>query len=261
MEAIIQVMESTIGARDPYTVDHQQRATHIAVAIAQRMGLPDEAIEEIHVAGSLHDLGKIAVPTEILSKPGRLTELEFAIIKTHPQVAFNILRPLEFPGKINDIIMQHHERLNGSGYPYGLDGEEILLEAKILGVADVLEAMCSHRPYRPALGIEKALEEISKNRGKLYDPEVVDSCLQLYEETPAALMGEVFHFTRRPQKSLSALPEKPDNMPAAVEEAEGKEKLGRWKWQRLMSNRSRFFLHVSAALLIGGGLVYLGWHL
>ena len=121
MEAIIQVMESTIAARDPYTVDHQQRATHIAIAIAQRMGLSEERIEEIHVAGSLHDLGKIAVPTEILSKPGKLTDLEFAIIKTHPQVAFNILKPLDIPGHITQIIMQHHERLNGSGYPYGLD--------------------------------------------------------------------------------------------------------------------------------------------
>ena len=165
MDAIIQVMESTISARDPYTVDHQQRTTHIAMAIAERMGLSEERIEELQVAGSLHDLGKIAVPTEILSKPGKLTDLEFAIIKTHPQVAYNILKPLDIPNQISQIIMQHHERINGSGYPYGLEEREIMLEAKILGVADVVEAMCSHRPYRPALGIEKALEEISRKRG------------------------------------------------------------------------------------------------
>ena len=169
MDAIIQVMESTISARDPYTVDRRQRTTHIAMAIAERMGLSEESVEKLRVAGSLHDLGKIAVPAEFLSKPGKLTDLEFAIIKTHPQVAYNILKPLDFPKQISQIIMQHHERIDGSGYPCGLAGREIMLEAKILAVADVVEAMCSHRPYRPALGIEKALEEISRKRGSLYD--------------------------------------------------------------------------------------------
>jgi HD-GYP domain-containing protein (c-di-GMP phosphodiesterase class II) len=258
MEAIIQVMESTIAARDPYTVDHQQRATHIAIAIAQRMGLSEERIEEIHVAGSLHDLGKIAVPTEILSKPGKLTDLEFAIIKTHPQVAFNILKPLDIPGMITQIIMQHHERLNGSGYPYGLDGQEILLEAKILGVADVIEAMCSHRPYRPALGIEKALEEIEKKKGVLYDAEVVDNCLLLYQEMPTALMGEISHIKRKPVTPLDALPKKEAPVaPAPLLE----EKVGRWNWQRLVANRPRFFLHVVCALAIGGCIIYASRHL
>lgn len=258
MDAIIQVMESTIAARDPYTVDHQQRATHIAIAIAHRMGLSVERIEEIQIAGSLHDLGKIAVPTEILSKPGKLTDLEFAIIKTHPQVAFNILKPLEIPGQITQIIMQHHERMNGSGYPYGLDGQEILLEAKILGVADVIEAMCSHRPYRPALGIEKALEEIERKKGVLYDPAVVDSCLLLYQEAPTALMGEVCHVTRKPGDSLDTLPERQVEaeppLPAAAKKAG-------WNWHSLIANRPRFFFHAVAVLIIGGGIIYISRHL
>ncbi len=258
MEAIIRVMESTIAARDPYTVDHQQRATHIAIAIAQRMGLSEERIEEIHVAGCLHDLGKIAVPTEILSKPGKLTDLEFAIIKTHPQVAFNILKPLEIPGQITQIIMQHHERLNGSGYPYGLDDREILLEAKILGVADVIEAMCSHRPYRPALGIDKALEEIERKKGILYDPEVVESCLLLYQEMPTALMGEVSHIRRQPAAPLDALPQKQAKAaPAALLE----EKVGPWNFQRLVDDHPHFFLHVFAATTIGGSIFYMARHI
>jgi putative nucleotidyltransferase with HDIG domain len=183
MQAVIQVMESTIGARDPYTVVHQQQATHIATAIAEDMGLSPASLETVHVAGRLHDLGKIAMPIEILFKSGKLTDLEFAIIKTHPQVGYDILKPLNFPREITQTIIQHHERMDGSGYPQGLVGQEIMLEAKILGVADVLESMCCHRPYRPALGIEKAMEEITKNRGILYDPAVVDSCLRLYQES------------------------------------------------------------------------------
>jgi HD-GYP domain-containing protein (c-di-GMP phosphodiesterase class II) len=256
MDAIIQVMESAIGARDPYTVDHQQRATHIAVAIAQRMGLSEDRIEELHVAGSLHDLGKIAVPNEILSKPGKLTELEYAIIKTHPQVAYNILKPLEIPGQITSIIMQHHERMNGTGYPHGLESREILLEAKILGVADVVEAMCSHRPYRPALGIDKALEEISQKRGTLYDPEVVDSCLLLYQETPTALMGEVCHVARRPSKVLESLPEKFVE-PARI--LKGKENTGRWHWKNLVPE-SRLVVHIATGVALGFCLVYVSRH-
>ena len=257
MDAIIQVMESAIGARDPYTVDHQQRATHLAVAIAQRMGLSEERIEELHVAGSLHDLGKIAVPNEILSKPGKLTDLEFAIIKTHPQVAYNILKPLEIPGQVTNIIMQHHERINGSGYPHGLGNREILLEAKILGVADVVEAMCSHRPYRPALGIDMALEEISQKRGLLYDPEVVDSCLSLYQETPSALMGEVYQITRRPANALEALPEKSVESAGVLPQ----EIHGRWHWQNLVPDRSRILLHVATGVALGLCLVYVSRHL
>ncbi len=258
MDAIIQVMESTIAARDPYTVDHQQRATHIAVAIALKMGLSEEQLEELHVAGSLHDLGKIAVPAEILSKPGKLTETEFAIIKTHPQVAYNILKPLEIPGQITRIIMQHHERMNGSGYPNGLEGQEILLEAKILGVADVLEAMCSHRPYRPALGIEKALEEISRKRGVLYDPEVVDSTLLLYQETPAALMGEVYHITRKSANAGKFMPEKSNG--GGQVSPEQKES-GRRNLKSRVPSRYRFALEVAAAAVIGCGIVYVGRHL
>lgn len=257
MEAIIQVMESTIGARDPYTVDHQQRATHIAVAIAQRMGLSDERIEEIQVAGSLHDLGKIAVPNEILSKPGKLTDLEFAIIKTHPQVAYNILKPLEIPGKITNIIMQHHERMNGSGYPHGLESREILQEAKILGVADVVEAMCSHRPYRPALGIDRALEEISRKRGELYDPEVVDSCLLLYQETPTALMGEVCHIARRPSKPLESLPEKSVEPEGVLSEPAP----GGWPWKNLRPDRAGFYLQVAKGAAFGMCLIFIGRYL
>jgi HD-GYP domain-containing protein (c-di-GMP phosphodiesterase class II) len=250
MDAIIQVIESTIATRDPYTVDHQQRTTQIATAIAQRMCLSPERITELHVAGSLHDLGKIAVPAEVLYKSGKLTDLEFAIIKNHPQGAYNILRPLEIPGQITQIIMQHHERINGSGYPHGLDGQEILLEAKILGVADVVDAMCAHRPYRPALGLEKAMEEISWKRGVLYDPEVVDSCLRLYQETPAALLGEVCHMTRKPAPPL-------DTLSIGVNPGlQGKEKLGRWNWQRLMDNNPRFSRHVVAALIISGCLIF-----
>ena len=250
MDAIIQVMESTIATRDPYTVDHQQRTTQIATAIAQRMCLSPERLTELHVAGSLHDLGKIAVPGEVLYKSGKLTDQEFAIIKNHPQGAHNILRPLEIPGQITQIIMQHHERINGSGYPHGLDGQEILLESKILGVADVVDAMCAHRPYRPALGLEKAMEEISRERGVLYDPEVVDNCLQLYHETPAALLGEVSHITLKPAPPLNTLPVGPS--PGL----QGKENLGRWNWQRLMDNNPRVLRHVVAALIIGGCLIF-----
>ena len=183
MEALIQVMESTIAARDPYTVSHQQRVTDISCAIAQEMDLPEDRIEQLRIAATLHDLGKVAIPTELLARPGKLSPIEFDLIKTHPQVAYNILQPINFPGDTTEIILQHHERLDGSGYPRGLKEPDILLEAKILGVADVMEAMCSHRPYRPALETSIALAELSMNRGILYDPAVVDACLKLYGDT------------------------------------------------------------------------------
>jgi len=182
MEALIQVMESTIAARDPYTVGHQQRVTQIACAIAEEMGLSPDRIGELRVAGTLHDLGKIAIPTELLSRPGKLSTVEFALIKTHPQVAYNILKSVKLPGNTAEIILQHHERLDGSGYPQGLKGAAIHLEARILGVADVMEAMCSHRPYRAALSLAEALDELSSNKGILYDAAVVDTCLKLYGE-------------------------------------------------------------------------------
>ena len=134
------------------------------------------------MAGVIHDIGKISVPGEILSKPGKISENEFGIIKEHPQVGYNILKTVDFPWPIAQIVLQHHERMDGSGYPNGISGENILLEARILAVADVVEAMASHRPYRAALGINLALEEISKNRGSFYDSKVVDACLRLFNE-------------------------------------------------------------------------------
>ncbi len=181
-EGTIQILTSAVEMRDPYTAGHQQRVTRLACAIAEEMGLSDERIEGIRMAAVVHDVGKIAVPAEILSKPGRLDDLQWGMIKVHPQVGYDILKPVEFPWPVAQIVLQHHERLDGSGYPQGLSGEEIILEARILAVADVVEAMASHRPYRPARGIDKALEEISQNRGVLYDPEVVDVCLKLFTE-------------------------------------------------------------------------------
>jgi len=183
LEGTIHALASAVEMRDPYTAGHQREVTRLACAIANEMGLPEEQIEGIRMAGLIHDIGKINVPAEILSKPGTLNGLEFGLIKTHPQVGSDILNgTIEFPWPIAQIVLQHHERMDGSGYPVGLSGEEILLEARILGVADVVEAMASHRPYRPALSINKALEEISQNRGVLYDPAVVDACLKLFIE-------------------------------------------------------------------------------
>jgi HD-GYP domain-containing protein (c-di-GMP phosphodiesterase class II) len=180
MEALIQVLESTMAARDPYTVGHQRRVSQIACSIGREMGLSEDRLRDLRIAGALHDLGKFAIPSDLLSKPGRLTPPEFALIKTHPQVAYNILEPVTLPGNTAKIILQHHERMNGSGYPQGLKGEEILLEARILGVADVMEAMCSHRPYRASLGLAETLDELTRNQGMLYDTTVVETCLKLY---------------------------------------------------------------------------------
>ncbi len=182
MTGITKVIEATMEAKDPYTVQHQRRVTQIALTIAGKMGLPGDTLEKLRIAGTLHDLGKVGVPTEILVKPGRLTDQEFSIIKTHPMVGFEILQPLELPRQTTQIVLQHHERWNGSGYPLGLSGSEILLEARILGVADVVEAMATHRPYRAALGLSLAMEELSRNQGILYDPEVVQYCSELYVE-------------------------------------------------------------------------------
>lgn len=179
LEGIIQAMARTVESRDPYTAGHQKRVADLAVAIAIEMNIPKDQIKGIRMGGMIHDLGKISVPAEILSKPSRLTEIEFALIKTHPRVGYDIIADIEFPWPIAQMVLQHHEKMNGSGYPQGLSGKDILLEARILCVADVVEAMSSHRPYRPALGIEKALEEISKNKGAFYDPEVVDALFRL----------------------------------------------------------------------------------
>lgn len=180
MQGIIHAMVLTIESRDPYTAGHQQRVTQLASALAHEIGLSEKEVEGVRMASLIHDLGKISIPAEILSKPGKLTEIEFRLIKTHPQSGYEILKDMEFPWPIAQIIYQHHERLDGSGYPLGLKDNEILLEAKIISVADVVEAMASHRPYRPALGIEKALDEISQQKGIHYLPQVVDACLKLF---------------------------------------------------------------------------------
>ena len=182
MKSTIQAIALILEKRDPYTSGHQERVTKLACTIAEEINLSPDKIERLYMAGILHDIGKINVPTEILSKPGRLGEIEFTLIKTHPQVGSDILKEMELPEEISAIVLQHHERMDGSGYPSGLSGEAILPEARILAVADVVEAMASHRPYRPALGLDQALEEIIKNRGKLYDPQVADACLKLFKE-------------------------------------------------------------------------------
>ncbi len=182
MKSTIQAIALILEKRDPYTAGHQKRMTKLACAIAEEISLPKDKIEGLYIAGIIHDIGKINIPTEILSKPGRLSEIELSLIQTHPQVGSDILKEMELPWEVSAIVLQHHERMDGSGYPSGLSGEAILLEARILAVADVVEAMASHRPYRPALGLDKALEEITQNKGKLYDPEVVDVCLKLFKE-------------------------------------------------------------------------------
>jgi putative nucleotidyltransferase with HDIG domain len=178
----IEAVSMTLEKRDPYTAGHQQRVVQLAVAIAREMGIPEGRIEGLRLGTLVHDIGKIYVPAEILNRPGRLTESEFGIIKSHPQVGYDILKGVEFDWPIAEMVLQHHERCDGSGYPQGLRGDEIMLEARILGVADVVEAITSHRPYRPGLGIEFALAEIEKGRGTLYDPSVADTCLALFSQ-------------------------------------------------------------------------------
>jgi PAS domain S-box-containing protein len=180
--ATIQVMVSAVEARDPYTAGHQIRSAHLDCAIATEMGLPQEKIDGIRMAGSIHDIGKLSIPAEILSKPTKLTEIEFSLIKEHSRSGYEILKDVESPWPLAQIVYQHHERMNGSGYPRNLKGDEIIMEARIMAVADVVEANASHRPYRPGLGIEAALEEIEKNKGILYDNTVSDACLRLFRE-------------------------------------------------------------------------------
>ena len=187
MDGIIHAMSLVVETRDPYTAGHQKRVADIACAIGRAMDLPEWDIKGIRIAGLLHDVGKLAVPAEILTKPGKLNASEFSIIKSHSQVSYDILELIEFPWPVKQAILQHHERLDGSGYPEGLSGDDIIIEARILGVADVVEAISSHRPYRPALGLEYAMREIIKQRGILFDPRVVDGCLKLFEEKDANL--------------------------------------------------------------------------
>jgi putative nucleotidyltransferase with HDIG domain len=182
LEKMVDALGYAFEMRDPYTGGHQRRVSKLAEAIAREMGCSHDEIRGIRLASLVHDIGKIQVPSEILSKPGKLTDNEFAIIKTHPQAGYDILKRIQFPWPIADMIYQHHEKLDGSGYPRGLKGDEIIFQAKIMAVADTVEATSSHRPYRPALGVDKALEHISENRGILYDPKVVDICLKLFKE-------------------------------------------------------------------------------
>ncbi len=187
--AIVQVMVAAVETRDPYTAGHQLRSADLARAIASEMGLPQEKIDGIRMAGSIHDIGKLSIPAEILSKPTRLSEIEFCLIKEHARKGYELLKDVESPWPLAEIVYQHQERLDGSGYPRNLKGEEILIEARILAVADVLEAMASHRPYRPGLGIDAALAEIEKNSGIFYDSTVADACLRLFREKGFKLEG------------------------------------------------------------------------
>jgi putative nucleotidyltransferase with HDIG domain len=179
LEQTIQAIASTVEMRDPYTAGHQRRVAVLAELIARDLHMPEERVHGLRLASIVHDLGKINIPAEILSKPGKLTTIEFDFIKTHPQVGYDILKSVEFPWPIADIVLQHHERLDGSGYPSGLKGEAILLEARILAVADVIDSMISHRPYRPARGLDVALAEIEQGSGRLYDAAVVRACVAL----------------------------------------------------------------------------------
>jgi PAS domain S-box-containing protein/putative nucleotidyltransferase with HDIG domain len=176
----IQAMALTVETRDAYTAGHQRRVTNLARSIAQEMGMNENDVDGLRMAGVIHDLGKISVPGEILNKPGKLTNLEFDLIKIHPQTGFDILKNIDFQWPIAQIVLQHHERLDGSGYPHGLHSEDIMQEAKILAVSDVVEAMSSHRPYRATLGIDMALEEITKNKNLLYDADIVDTAVDLF---------------------------------------------------------------------------------
>jgi len=184
LQWIIDVVATMVEKRDPYTAGHQQRVADLSIAIARKLNLSEGQIEGLRMAALIHDLGKVAIPNEILSKPGRLTDIEYQLIKTHAQIGYDILNKnkVNFPWPIKTIILQHHEKLDGSGYPQGIRGADILFEARILTVADVVEAMATHRPYRKSLGIETALEDINKYRGVHYDPAVVDACQLVFEE-------------------------------------------------------------------------------
>jgi putative nucleotidyltransferase with HDIG domain len=178
----VSAVAAMVEMRDPYTAGHQQRVSQIAEAIAREMQLPQQQIEGIVLAAVIHDVGKISIPTEFLSKPGNLNDVEYSLIQEHPKSGFEILKGIDYPWPIATIVLQHHERIDGTGYPYGLQGDDILLEARIIAVADVIEAMASHRPYRPSLGIDTALEEIEVNSGVKYDAEAAGCALRLFRD-------------------------------------------------------------------------------
>ncbi|HPR17238.1 MAG TPA: response regulator [Candidatus Cloacimonadota bacterium] len=179
MTDLVDGLISAIEMRDPYTAGHQKRVAELACAIGREMNLSEDQIDGLRIASLVHDIGKIQIPSEILSKPGQLTEIEMAIIKTHSQAGYEILKSIDFPWPIAKAVLQHHEKLDGSGYPMQISSSEIILEARIIGVADVVEAMSSHRPYRPSRGMDIALEEIIQNNGTFYDPQVVDACINV----------------------------------------------------------------------------------
>jgi putative two-component system response regulator len=178
----ISAISATVEMRDPYTAGHQRRVAQLSTAIAVELGMPEQQVEGLYLASVVHDVGKVKIPAEILSKPGKLTEVERALIQQHAQAGYDILKSVDFPWPIAQFVLQHHERMDGSGYPNGLRGEAIPLEARILALADVIEAMASHRPYRPSLGIEATLAEVSSQRGTLFDADVVDAALRLFRE-------------------------------------------------------------------------------
>jgi HD-GYP domain-containing protein (c-di-GMP phosphodiesterase class II) len=182
LEATVGAIANTVEMRDPYTSGHQQRVGRLAVAMAREMALSEHRIQGLYLAGIIHDVGKINIPAEILNKPGKLSKLEYQLIQGHAEAGYDIVKGVDFPWSIADMVRQHHERLDGSGYPQGLVGEAILPEARILAVADVVESMMSHRPYRAALGIDAALAEIENGKGRLFDPAAVDACITLFRQ-------------------------------------------------------------------------------
>lgn len=182
MHSTVKAIAMTVEKRDPYTSGHQHRVSALARAIAEEIGLSEDQTEGLYMAAAIHDIGKISLPAEILAKPVQLSSIELRLIQAHAQAGYDILKGVEFPWPIAEIVLQHHERMNGSGYPQGLSGDGILLEARIIGVSDVVETMASHRPYRPSIGMDKALEEIIQNKGTLYDAQVVDACLTVFNQ-------------------------------------------------------------------------------
>jgi PAS domain S-box-containing protein len=185
----VNALAAAVDKRDPYTAGHQRRVAELAVAIAAEMGVPQDQTDGIHISGLIHDIGKIYIPAEILSRPSRVSEIEMLMIQTHPQAGYDVLSAVDFPWPVAETVLQHHERIDGSGYPRGLLGADILFEARILSVADVVEAMTSHRPYRPAHTAEEALGEILHHRDSLYDPDVVDAALEVLTHDRYALGG------------------------------------------------------------------------
>ncbi|MDD4836858.1 MAG: HD-GYP domain-containing protein [Dethiosulfovibrio sp.] len=179
---VVDAMGKVVESRDPYTAGHQRRVASIASTIARRLGLSEDDVEGVRIAGLVHDIGKIAIPAEILTKPARLNKLEFRMVQTHPDAGYDMLQSIDFPWPVAEMVRQHHERMDGSGYPRGIKGDEILIGARCLAVADVVEAISSHRPYRPGLGLEEARLELETNRGTIYDPQVVDVCISMMDE-------------------------------------------------------------------------------